>query len=464
MRPVPRVLALLALIILPVCAGPVHALPKREPPLLLGGARPVVKKEVPIDPLLPTGARIEYMARPEGFERLCSNRAPVCAQLATHAPASLSLTRAQAALEALENAYDRLVVTLGLPQPLADSGAGGTHALDAYLFPPEHALLVTDEANASAAFTQSSGFCALPVPEDALLLQRNASLCVAEAIALALDASEPPHLRRAFATWLWWAIGTPGAHDCEVVDRVQAHPELAIATRDVNPTSEGAALFFEYLETVRSGGGIAELSAGLFAASVSEPRPIESHYKNVPDMFDVLRHSLEDDRARFAELMVGFAAARAFIGSRDDGVHLPTLGWAGEFARPRFDWSLRFSSLPRRVSLSPPVDSTGTGLLWIDIDEELIGAALGVHVEWEPPVSFHFQIIKLSADGREMGRVDVPYRERAREADMRVSDLLGVRSVLIVGTNLEGIDLSHPFDPDVAPFEPHGVTVYAVRM
>ena len=38
------------------------------------------------------------------------------------------------------------------------------------------------------------------------------------------------------------------------------------------------------------------------------------------------------------------------------------------------------------------------------------------------------------------------------------------RAVLIVGTNLEGIDLSHPFDPDVAPFEPHTATVYLVRL
>ncbi|HTU61719.1 MAG TPA: hypothetical protein VMF89_24855, partial [Polyangiales bacterium] len=189
-------------------------------------------------------------------------------------------------------------MSLRLPAPLADAGAGGTDALDAYLFPPEHALLVTDEANASGAFTQSSGFCALPVSDDALLLQRSASLCVAEAVALGLDASEPPHLRRAFATWLWWAVGTPGAHDCEVIDWVQTHPELAIATRDINPSSEGAALFFEYLETVRSGGGIGELAAGLFASSVSAPRPIDAHYNNVPDMFDVLRRSLDEDRAR----------------------------------------------------------------------------------------------------------------------------------------------------------------------
>jgi len=31
--------------------------------------------------------------------------------------------------------------------------------------------------------------------------------------------------------------------------------------------------------------------------------------------------------------------------------------------------------------------------------------------------------------------------------------------VLVVGTNLGGIGPSYPFDPDFAPFEPHGALV-----
>jgi hypothetical protein len=67
-------------------------------------------------------------------------------------------------------------------------------------------------------------------------------------------------------------------------------------------------------------------------------------------------------------------------------------------------------------------------------------------------------------DGEELGRIDIPYQERGRDAEGRISNLEGARAVLIVGTNLEGIDLAHPFDPDVAPFEPHAATVYLVRM
>jgi hypothetical protein len=33
-----------------------------------------------------------------------------------------------------------------------------------------------------------------------------------------------------------------------------------------------------------------------------------------------------------------------------------------------------------------------------------------------------------------------------------------------VGTNLGGVDLAHPFDPDFEPFEPHGFTVYLAEL
>jgi hypothetical protein len=79
-------------------------------------------------------------------------------------------------------------------------------------------------------------------------------------------------------------------------------------------------------------------------------------------------------------------------------------------------------------------------------------------------VSFQWQLVKLSESGVELGRVDVPFQERGRDAEARVTGLEGAAAVLVVGTNLEGIEVAHPFDPDIAPFEPHGVTVYFARL
>jgi hypothetical protein len=223
-------------------------------------------------------------------------------------------------------------------------------------------------------------------------------------------------------------------------------------------------LFFEYLETLRSAGSPGELSAALFSAGVSASKPIGLHYVNEPDLFDVLRHSLAEDGARFAALMVDFSVARAFVGDRDDGLHLSPLAWSGAFGKVRFDWLIKYSSLPRRVLVSPAIDSTGSVLLWLDLDEVGLGASLGFRAEWEPPVNFQWQLVKIGPDGTELGRIDIPFQARGHEAEGRVRNLDDARAILVVGTNLEGIDLAHPFDPDVAPFEPHGATVYLARM
>lgn len=364
-------------------------------------------------------------------------------------------------MDALERAYERLVYALGMPAPLSDLGLGGTDALDAYV--GGEALLVEADPPKLGPFTESSGWCELP-SVDGALLDRAATQCVGEAIALRLDASEPPHLRRAFATWLWWLVGAPTSLDLEAIDLVQAHPERPIASRELSAESEGDAMFFEYLESARSTRPWGELSAALFGTAVSDNRKLGLYYDNEPDLFDVLRHSLNEERDRFAALMVDFAVARAFVGSRDDGLHLPNLAFSGDFGRVRYDWLVKFSTLPRRVLVNPPIDSTGAVVIWLDLDEVGLGAALGFHADWEPPVSFHWQLVKVGPNGDEIARIDVPFQERGHEVDARLTNLDGASAILIVGTNLEGIDLSHPFDPDVSPFEPHGATVYVVRM
>lgn len=433
-------------------------MPRREPPLLLGGARERPRRVVPVDPRLPTGAELRAAARPEADARLCSRTRPVCVHAASDRAESLPT-----ALRALEWAYERTVLALKLPEPLPDDGEGGSDALDVYLGDAHDELVVEAGPLHPGVFTEAPAFCRLPALDGPLLL-RAATLCVGEAIALALDASEPPHVRRAFATAAWWTIGTPTSLDLEAIDDVQSRPHAAIVTRDRSPASEGAALFFEYLEAARSAGEPLALSAALLSAAASERAATDFAFRNEPDLFDVLRHSLDEDESRFAALMVDFAVSRAFVGARDDGLHLPTLAWSGAFGRARFDWVIPFSSLPRRVAIQPPIDSTGAALIWLDLDEVPIGATLAVRAEWEAPVNFQWQLVKISPTGQEIGRVDVPYQQRARQAEVRMTRLEGAAAVLIVGTNLEGIEIAHPFDPDIAPFEPHGASVYLVRL
>jgi hypothetical protein len=375
---------------------------------------------------------------------------------------------ALAALDALERAYERLVFALRLPAPLADEGRGGSDALDWYLEPPDtesesyQRVTVIADPRRLGGFDRAAGFCRAFADAE-VLLDRAATLCVGEAIALALDPGETPFLRRAFATELWWITGSPTSFDFEAIDRVQSHPERAIASAELDASSEGSALFFEYLESARSIGTPGAFSAALFAASAQSTPAAADRYVNEPDAFDVLLHTLDENQKNMAELLGNFSVARAFVGEREDGVHLPGVAWAGAFGKPTFEWSLPFSSLPRRVKVGP-VEPTGSVMIWMTLDRAQAGASVGVRATWEPPAEFQWHLVRIGADGAELGRVAIPFQERAHEAEGRMVELGAAAALLVIGTHLERVDPAHPFDPDVAPFEPHSATVYLAKL
>lgn len=433
---------------------------RRDPPLLFGGGPHAIRPPVEIDPLLPKGARFAgEHERPHSTATACSARQPVC----VHAHEGDSGTRALNALSALELAYERLVGVLQLPAPLADDAHGGSDALDWYLANDGRELLTERDVLGLGAFDRAAAFCVAGASDDALALERSATSCVAEAIAKRLDPGEVPAVQRAFANELWWLTGRVGSLDVQLVDDAQAHPERALAARSSEVSGAGT-LLFDYLESARSSQASGALLTSLYSAAASSTKDGAFEWNNEPDVFDVLRHSADEDTAKTAALFGDYAVSRAFLGDRDDGAHAPFLEWAGAFARPRYDWVIKFSSLPRRVRASRPIDPTGIELIWIDLDEVPLGVSLGFESEWEAPVSFKWRLVSVDDQGREMARVDVPFQERGRSSEGRVVNLTGVRAVLAIGINMGGVDLAHPFDPDQDPFEPQSCTAYFARM
>jgi hypothetical protein len=415
------------------------------------------------DPELPSGAEIRAGVRPETSDsaRACSARFPLC----VHPRPGVSNTATLSALDAAELAYERLVVVLGLPAPVVDRSAE-SGALDLYLAardPSADPVRVGAAPLELGTFDRSAAFCEL-AESDGILLERAATLCLGEAIALRLDAAETPHVRRAFATALWWIVGSPTTLDYEAIASVQSRPERSILRRERDATSEGAALLFEYLEHTRAEGEPGTLAAALLSASAQKTSPGAFRFDNEPDYVDVLRHTLGNQRGRLVALFRDFSIARTFVGARDDGLHLPSLGWSGRFGVAPFDWIIPFSSLPRRVLLSKPIEPSGAALIWLDLDQVPEGATLGFQAEWEAPVAFGWAFVRIAEDGSELSRVDVPFQQRANSVDARLTGLEGARAVAIVGTFLDEVSLEHPFDPDVEPFEPHSATVYLVRL
>lgn len=436
--------------------------PKREPPLLFGGPVKRLKAKLALDPRLPTGTELPAtQPRPVAVASLCSFSRPVC----VHATGAVQQASLPEALLALEHAYERIVLALGLPAPLADADAGGTDALDWYLSAPSAELSATADALLPGRMDSAPVFCQSGGASGALL-ERQASLCVGEALASTLDAGESPGARHALALELWWITGSKTSLDVQAVDDAQWHPEAPLAVDGVPEQSAVGrfALLLETLETTRSVASPGVLSASMLSAAASRTPANAPAFDNEPDVFDVLRHSLEEELPRYADLMVDFALRRALAGDRDDGTRLPSLAFAGSFARPHFDWVIPFSTLPRRVLSGTPIAPSGTELIWLDLDGAPPGAAIGFRAEWDAPVAFQWRLLAIDRNGQDVRRIDVTLQERGLTADARVLRLDGAKAIIIAGVNLGGVDMSYPFDPDIRPFEPSACTVYLVSM
>lgn len=417
---------------------------------------PEPKPPPPLDPSVPRGpAYPSRVERPTATRPACSPERPVCVHAVGSADSAMTW------LTALETAYERLVLGMGLPAPLGDF-EGGSPALDLYLdSEPDSPPLVVGRDDPAVDRDRASAFCRAGIHADP---DRTATQCLGEAIAWRLDAATAPHQRRAYATHLWWIVGEPTGRDLEVVDTVQRHPERALLARDLGDGSEGSALFFELMEARLGRAGPGELATALIALGAHEPSPPGWRWHNEPDVMDVARETFGGTPTRRAALFSDLAVARAFVGTRGDGRHVPALGWTGDAGRVRFEWSVPFSSLPRRLAPARPIEPTGSTYLWLDLDDVPKGARLAFVAEWEAPVPFKWTLVTVAADGRELGRVEVPFLERATRVERTLVDLEGARGVLIAGTNLGDLSPTYPFDPDFAPYEPHGYTVYLARL
>lgn len=425
--------------------------------VVLGVALSRASGASPLDPALPAGAEQVGRLRPDFSEAAaCSFRQPVCVHRAPAVPAA----RALAWLGLLEAAHARLVWVMGLPAPISDVARGGSAALDFYVSGSEELTVSPDAKEPSRVGDHAPGFCvagAMEAPS-----ARAATFCVAEAIALRLDASETPFSRRALATSLWFATSPLGPDDIARIDDVQAHPERAIIARERSPLAEGAALFPAFLGNAREAALGADTALATFALSGWGGSDAGFRYVNEPDTLDVLRATFGPKPSDVAALFGDFSIARALLGRGGEGPWLEPLS-AGDFGRVRFEWSIPFSSLPRRLAPSRPVEPTGATFLWIDIDGDPRGATLAMRAQWEPPAAFRWELAVFDGHGRVLRRVDVPFLERESSVERTIADLSGARGVLIAGTNLGGLGPSYPFDPDFEPYEPHSYDVYLVR-
>jgi hypothetical protein len=402
-------------------------------------------------------------------------RAPIC----VHAARSVAPRRVLDVVASAERAWEALSGALGLPPPDVDADDLAYHL---FLVPGAEpgatfvaARDVRSRIDRARAFTvlaedpSARAGCGL----DALVareLARAALYRVAPATAEGVARAQTTYLAQLL-------VPCAAAFAIEDATAFQARPERAICDPRVDregtgpddpdpparaaPTSgarftSGASLFWSRIDWAY-GRGPGSLVTATWALAPTMTDVPAYRWHDEPDAFDVLRVSFKNALSTGStvnDLLLDSAVARAFLGSADDGLHQPETRTLGDAARLVVDWELPWPTRPKRVAPRAPVYPTGASYLVIQRAGARADARLRVEIAWEEHALFRWALVKLDAAGRELGRVVIPTRERATEAQMTLVELEGVDRVLLVGVNVG--DPSYRFDPDDEAWEPHG--------
>ena len=388
--------------------------------------------------------------------RACSLREAVC----VHASPSVHPAAVMATLSAAEAAL-RGLRALRMPAPLADDGLGGSDDFDLYVEPGAPSLTTSTDLLARAArFDTTSVFAVLAPPgaNDTAVLAFRVALALGEASLLRLDAAAEEGGVSMTASYVASLIAPCSVLEIEAVDAIQRAPERPI-TQGRFDEPDGQLLFPELLDDRYGSGSPAGVMTGLFAVASQRSNAGELRYQNTPSVFDALRVAMKDRGGTLGDLLLDYAVARAFVGSRSDGGSIVDSARFGAMGRVRFEWSVPFASLPRRLAPLRPIDSTGSTYLWLDLEKAPSSSSLTFVADWELPVLFRWALVKVDKQGMAAGRIDVAGLQAATHAERTVEDLSGLAGLVVVGVNDGTITSAAPFQPDEAPFEPHGYTV-----
>jgi hypothetical protein len=356
-----------------------------------------------------------------------------------------------ATLAAAEHAL-RAYRALGFPAPRPP--------YDVYLDPStDHPATTADLVPTSDGWDRASAFTTMPPPtdHDGCTTEFTVAQGAAQATALGFDAAVEDGALSMVSTYLASLVASCGPLEIAAVDDFQQRPERSfMAMRADRP--DGAMLFPWFLDDTLGVGGPGHAMMGLIALASQRTLAGSWEWKNEPDTFDVLRATMKDRGSSLENLLLDFAVARAFVGSRSDTAHLTDVERFGDAGRVRFEWSVPFSSLPRRLAPLAPIEPTGMTYLWLDLAGES-PTELTFAADWELPALFRWALVKVHRNGAQAARLDVAGVFGASHAEQTVVGLEGLAGVMVVGVNVGSIDRSHPFDPDEQPLMPHGYAV-----
>lgn len=416
--------------------------------LLLGGPVPDEETPILIDPLLPRGELRNSPPPPDSDHSLCSLERPVCVHGSEPAPL-------KAAVEFLEAAYERVV--FGAQRPIEASRQRPLH----WHLHPRGPLQVVMESRFSRGFDRGWAYCQGGSPT-----QATADRCIHELTVAQLAPATAFSLRSAFARQQTWMLN----HDPEVpaLARVaQNWPESGLAgplpppdPTVAAPVPEGplerelleerAVILFDFLHDLSPHASSLDSAFYGLTLAATTTNAGALRFDAEPDLFDALRVSMGKDRARFARFLDQLSRDRFLNQSR--GLGAPTT--------PRTAWEIESGSLPRSLALPRPLLPTGSSYLLLKKSQNQDWPTqVAFRVYCEAPVSYVWSVTRLDGKLLERSFVPIAFKESDPTVEQRVGELAGTEALLLTGTNVGGVDLTHPFDPDHGPHEAHGCMV-----
>ncbi|MBW2453296.1 MAG: hypothetical protein JRI68_02245 [Deltaproteobacteria bacterium] len=391
--------------------------------------------------------------RPADAQRLaCSFHEPVCVHASPSTAGAVSPATVADTLSVAEGVLGGLRA-LGLPPPLGDGALGGSADLDIYLAATGSGTAAhADSRVSTASLDRTSAFVIAPArvagPEcgTAAGLARGLS----QAVLLGLDAAQHEGTLALHSSYLASLLTPCHALEAAAVDQFQRTPQRSL-TSGRRDRHGGAMLLSAYLDSAYGMGTPGAVMSGLIATSGQQSPPEATHWSNEPDVFDALREVLPSRGKQLGEMLVDFAVARAFVGNRSDGAHLSDTERFGDLGRVRFEWSIPYDTLPRRVGPLRPVEPSGATYLWLDLTKAKPHSGVLFIAEWEESFVFQWCLVRVDAEGREIGRSNLGGVFGKNLVQLTLNDLGEAAGLLMVGTSLGNDDRSNAFDPDVGP-------------
>ncbi len=371
--------------------------------------------------------------------------------LAVHASIEVPEARAQAALSALEAAYDDLEAR-GWEAPPSDGGAGGSYDFDLYLlggqargdaaYPdPRQLTSYLDSAPAFAVVDRAVG------GED---LAACVTSAYAQAMLIGQDPAEAVTWRRATATYLTWLLtGTWGCDDGAVARHQQdAHRGWTALGADPESTEEaedwgdgGAILLAEIAERHDHGTGRFVHDIWQIARQRTWERRAVG-LRASPDMWEAIEAAFSLTPDDVPTLIEELAIARYYVGSeaRVSEGHWGERPWGHSLpsdATVPVTESFTWAELPKYTRPhDPPLEPFGSAYFEVDVREAQVGDRLRLWLRGEFGVRWSFVAVSLDAEGKELGRMSTPPRRLTRSyTQLDFTDRRTARVVVVV-TNL----------------------------